>query len=83
MERSDAVQTLQNHSGLRETEEAGWFSQSPGEQSESRSVLSDSFQPHELCSPWNTGVTFPFSMGSSQPRVRTQVSHIAGGFFTS
>ena len=23
-----------------------------------------------------------FSRGSSQPRVRTQVSHIAGGFFT-
>ena len=28
-------------------------------------------------------VTFPFSKGSSQPRDRTQVSHIAGGFFTS
>ena len=28
-------------------------------------------------------VTFPSSTGSSQPRVRTQVSHIAGGFFTS
>ena len=28
-------------------------------------------------------VTFPFSRGSSQPRDRTQVSHIAGGFFTS
>ena len=26
---------------------------------------------------------FPFSRGSSQPRDRTQVSHIAGGFFTS
>ena len=25
----------------------------------------------------------PFSGGSSQPRDRTQVSHIAGGFFTS
>ena len=25
----------------------------------------------------------PFSMGSSQPRDRTQVSHIAGRFFTS
>ena len=25
----------------------------------------------------------PFSRGSSQPRDRTQVSHIAGGFFTS
>ena len=27
-------------------------------------------------------VAFPFSRGSSQPRDRTQVSHIAGGFFT-
>ena len=28
-------------------------------------------------------VAFPFSRGSSQPREQTQVSHIAGGFFTS
>ena len=28
-------------------------------------------------------VAFPFSKGSSQPRDRTQVSCIAGGFFTS
>ena len=28
-------------------------------------------------------VAFPFSRGSSQPRDRTQVSSIAGGFFTS
>ena len=28
-------------------------------------------------------VAFPFSRGSSQPRDRTQVSHIAGGVFTS
>ena len=27
-------------------------------------------------------VAFPFSRGSSQPRGQTQVSHIAGGFFT-
>ena len=27
-------------------------------------------------------VAFPFSRGSSQPRDRTQVSSIAGGFFT-
>ena len=26
---------------------------------------------------------FPFSRGSSQPGDQTQVSHIAGGFFTS
>ena len=28
-------------------------------------------------------VAFPFSRGSSQPRDHTQVSSIAGGFFTS
>ena len=28
-------------------------------------------------------VAFPFSRGSSLPRDRIQVSHIAGGFFTS
>ena len=28
-------------------------------------------------------VAFPFSSGSSQPRDRTQVSRMAGGFFTS
>ena len=28
-------------------------------------------------------VAFPFSRGSSQPKDRTQVSRIAGGFFTS
>ena len=28
-------------------------------------------------------VAIPFSRGSSQPRDRAQVSHIAGGFFTS
>ena len=28
-------------------------------------------------------VAVPFSRGYSQPRDRTQVSHIAGGFFTS
>ena len=48
-----------------------------------------------LCDPMNYTVhgilqvriletgAFPFSGGSSQPRNRTQVSHIAGGFFTS
>ena len=28
-------------------------------------------------------IAFPFSRGSSQPRDRTQVSHIAGRLFTS
>ena len=27
-------------------------------------------------------VAFPFSRGFSQPRDQTQISHIAGGFFT-
>ena len=58
-------------------------------QSESHSVVSDSLQPYGLYSPWNspgqnTRVgAVPFSRGSSQPRDQTQVSRIAGGFFTS
>ena len=57
--------------------------------SETHSVVSDSLQPHGLIVhgilqartlEW---VAFLFSRGSSQPRDRTQVSHIAGGFFTS
>ena len=28
-------------------------------------------------------IGFPFSRGSSQPKDQTQVSHIAGGFFTN
>ena len=57
--------------------------------SESRSVASDSLQPLGLYSPWNspgqdTGwVAVPFSRGSSHTRDQTQVSHTAGGFFTS
>ena len=53
------------------------------------SVVSDSLRPHGPYSPWNSpgqnsGVgSLPFSRGSSQPRDRTQVSHIAGGFFTA
>ena len=45
--------------------------------------------PMDYKSPWsspgkNTGVVaFPFFRGSSQPRDRTQVSCIAGRFFTS
>ena len=56
-------------------------------ESESRSVLSDSLQLHGLHGilqarilQW---VAFPFSRGSSQSRDWTQVSHIAGGFFTT
>ena len=60
----------------------------PLSESESRSVVS-------LCDPMDhtvhgilqarilEWVAFPFSRGSSQPRGQTQVSCIAGGFFTS
>ena len=49
--------------------------------------MSDCLQPHD--SPWNSSgqnievVAFSFSRGSSQPRDQTQVSLIAGRFFTS
>ena len=54
--------------------------------SESHSVVSNSlrYTVHGILQArileW---VAFPFSRGSSQPRDQTQVSHIAGGFFTS
>ena len=60
-----------------------------GEVSKRHSVVSDSLQPHGLYNPWNsTGqymewVSFPFSREFSQPRDWTQVSCIAGRFFTS
>ena len=47
-------------------------------------TLCDPMEVHEILQArileW---VAFPFSRGSSQPRNRTQVSCIAGGFFTS
>ena len=53
-------------------------------ESECCSVMSDSLQPHGILQArileW---VAFPFSRGFSQARGRTQVSHIADGFFTS
>ena len=59
----------------------------------SRSVVSDSLQPHRLqparlLCPWDypgkniEWVAIPFSRGSSEPRDRTLVSCIAGRFFT-
>ena len=57
-------------------------------ESESYSAVSNSLGPHGLYSPWNspgqnTGVVaFSFPRGSSQPRDQTQVSRIAGRFFT-
>ena len=51
-------------------------------ESESRSVVSNTF--HEILQARiPEQVIFPFSRGSSQPRDRTQVSCIAGGFFTN
>ena len=50
----------------------------------SHSAVSDSLRPHGILQArileW---VAFPFSRGSSQPKDQTQVSRIAGGFFTS
>ena len=66
----------------------------PESESESRSIVSDSLQPHRLYSSPGSSVrwvlqarilewvAFPFSRGSSQPRDQTQVSCIAGGLFT-
>ena len=59
------------------------------EKSESCSVVSHSLWPCGLYSPWNspdqnTGVGGrSLLQGSSQPRDRTRVSCIGGGFFTS
>ena len=62
----------------------GWLSAIKSE-SESHSVVSDSLWPHGLYSPWNspgqnTGVS---SCSLLQGIFPTQVSCIAGGFFTS
>ena len=55
-------------------------------ETESRSVLLDSFRPHGLYHGILQArileqVAIPFSRPSSQPRDGTQVSHIAGRFF--
>ena len=56
---------------------------------ESCSVVSDSLRPMDyivqgiLQARILEWVAFPFSRGPFQPRDRTQVSHIAGKFFTS
>ena len=53
-------------------------------ESESCSVMSTSLRPRGILQgrilEW---VAFPFSRGSAQSKDRSQVSHIAGGFFTS
>ena len=58
-------------------------------ESESCSVMSNSLRAHDytvhgiLQARTLEQVAFPFSRGSSQPRDRTQISRIAGRFFTS
>ena len=58
-------------------------------ESESHSVVSNSLQPidytvHGILQARKLGwVVFTFSRGFSQPRNRTQVSCVAGRFFTS
>jgi len=58
------------------------------DKNESSSVMSNSFWPCGLYSPWNSPgqntemVAVPFSRRSSQPRDWTQVSWIAGRLFT-
>ena len=63
-----------------------WWIYECESESASRSVVSNSLCPHVVHGilqarilEW---VAFPFSRGFSQPRDRTQVSRIAGGFFT-
>ena len=53
-------------------------------ESESRSVVSNSLQPHGLYSPWNSpGQNTGVGSHSLQAIFLTQVSYIADGFFTS
>ena len=56
-------------------------------ESESHSVMSDSLPPHTVHRIFQARilewVAVPFTRGSSQPRDQTQVSCIAGRFFTS
>ena len=77
------------HDGATKHSSAGGLPKRWESESESRSVVSSSLRPHGhtlhgiLQARILEWVACPFSRGSSQPRDRTQVSHIAGGFFTS
>ena len=53
--------------------------------SESRSIVSDSLRPHGVYGPWNSPgqITGVGSLSLLQGIFPTQVSHIAGRFFTS
>ena len=92
MEKKEEKKSRRNgkqQEGDNQTLYASWWKNTTQfmKESESRSVMFNSFQPHGLFSPWNSPgqmrVTFPIFRGSSQPRDQTQVSHTAGGFFTS
>ena len=58
-------------------------------ESESHSVVSDSLRPHGLYSPWNSpgqnteAGSLSLLQGIFPTRDRTQISSIAGGFFTN
>ena len=66
---------------IKQTNQAPWKKSYDQPESESHSVVSDSLRPHQArMLEW---VAFPFSRGSSQPTDQTQVSRIAGEFFTS
>ena len=66
-----------------------WVRQWKWSEIESPSIMSDSLQPCGLYSPWNSlskkpGVgSLSLLQGIFPTQDRTQVSHIAGGFFTS
>ena len=64
---------------------SSWLVGNKNDESESHSVMSNSLRPNGLYSPWNspgqnTGVG---SFSLLQGIFPTQVSHTAGGFFTS
>ena len=68
------------------SQEAGQVVREPHEsESESLSVVSDFLRPHELYSLWNSPGqnTRVGSLSLLQGIFPTQVSRIAGGFFTS
>ena len=80
---------MDSEAGLDRQEKESVNSKMKTTQSKNHSVMSGSLQPHGLCSPWNSlgqnteEGSRSLLQGSSQPRGRTQVSRIAGRFFSS
>ena len=74
---------------IKQTNQAPWKKSYDQPESESHSVVSDSWLPHGLWSPWNSpgqnirAGSLSLLQGIFQHRDRTQVSRIAGEFFTS